>query len=328
MAPMFGALTKKNMSLLEYSKSYVPTYPELVEITQRHEKSHWHEGEVKLQQDVEQWKTGQITQDEKYFINSILRLFTQSDVAVGSDYYDNLIPVIRNNEARNMLGSFAGREGVHQRAYALLNDTLGFGEEFYSEFLDYAEMKEKIEFMLDMKNSSYKDIALSLAKQVLIEGVCLFASFAMLLNFSRTGKLIGMGDVNQWSIRDESIHVSGVSKLFQIFVQEHPRVVNDEFKRAIYDTNREVIRLEDAFIDLAFSKGGINGITNSDTKQYIRSVSDYRMQQLGFKAEYGVVNPFDWLDWLLSTNSIENFFETNTVNYSKGSMAGSYSNGY
>lgn len=316
------------MSLLEVSKTYAPQYGELVEITKTHEKMHWHEGEAKLQQDVEQWKTGVITDQEKYFVNSILRLFTQSDVAVGSDYYDNLIPVIRNNEARNMLGSFAGREGVHQRAYALLNDTLGFGEGFYSEFLEYAEMKDKLEFMLDMKNTSMKDIAKSLAKQVLVEGVCLFASFAMLLNFSRQGKLLGMGDVNQWSIRDESIHVSGLSVLFKIFIAEHPRVVTEEFKRDIYETARRCVILEDRFIDLAFLKGGINGITAEQTKQYIRSVSDYRMSQLGFKAEYGVDNPFDWLDWVVSPNTIENFFEANTTGYSKGSMSGSFSGGY
>jgi ribonucleotide reductase beta subunit family protein with ferritin-like domain len=316
------------LSLLETSKTYVPQYPELVEITKQHEEAHWHEGEAKLQQDVEQWKNGVITDKEKYFVNSILRLFTQSDVAVGSDYYDNLIPAIRNNEARNMLGSFAGREGVHQRAYALLNDTLGFGEGFYSEFLEYGEMKEKLEFMMDMKNSTVEELATSLAKQVLVEGVCLFASFAMLLNFTRQGKLMGMGDVNQWSIRDESIHVHGVSRLFRILTQEHPGVVTDAFKRSIYQTGRDCVRLEDGFIDLTFQLGGVEGIDAESTKRYIRSVADYRMQQIGFKPEYGVDNPFDWMDWVTSSSTIENFFENNTTGYSKNSMVGSYNGGY
>lgn len=316
------------MSLLETSKTYVPIYPEFVEITKQHEEAHWHEGEAKLQQDVEQWKTGYITDEEKQFVKSILLLFTQSDVAVGGDYYDNLIPVFRNNETRNMLGSFAGREGVHQRAYALLNDTLGFGESFYSEFLNYVEMKEKMEFMLDVKNHSMRDIAVSIAKQVLVEGVCLFASFAMLLNFSRHGKLLGMGDINQWSIRDESIHVLGLSKLFRQFLAEHPKIVNDGFKREIYECARTCVRLEDSFIDLVFGKCRLEGITAQDTKVYIRSVCDYRMEQLGFKRQFEVENPFGWLSWLTSNTMIENFFETNTVGYSKNSMTGSYAGGY
>lgn len=316
------------MGVLDPSVSYVPVYPQFVEIAQEHEMAHWHEGEAKLQQDVEQWKTGYITDKEKYFVNSILRLFTQSDVAVGSDYYDNLIPVIRNNEARNMLGSFAGREGVHQRAYALLNDTLGFGEGFYREFLEYGEMKDKLEFMLDVSNTTPSKIAESIAKQVLVEGVCLFASFAMLLNFQRQGKLMGMGDVNQWSIRDESIHVKGLAALFRQLVQEHPEVVDDAFKKNIYSTARECVRLEDRFIDLAFKMGGIEGIDGAGTKQYIRSVCDYRMAQIGFKAEYNVANPFDWLDWITSSSTVENFFEANTTGYSKNSMVGSYEGGY
>lgn len=316
------------MSLLQTSKSYVPIYPDFVQIAKEHEEAHWHEGDAKLQQDVEQWKTGVINDTEKYFICSILRLFTQSDVAVGSDYYDNLLPVVRNNEARNMLGSFAAREGVHQRAYALLSDTLGFGDSFFEEFLEYKEMADKFSFMLDMDNSSYSKLAESIAKQVLIEGVSLFASFAMLLNFSRTGKMLGMTDINLWSIRDESIHVRGLSLLFQTFLQEHPRIVTDSFKKTIYDTARTVVQLEDAFIEKAFSVGAIEGITEAEVKQYIRAVADYRMQQLGLKPEYNVENPFEWLDWLTSSSTVENFFETNTVSYSKNSMTGSYAGGY
>lgn len=316
------------MGLLETSLTYSPKYPQFVEITERHEKAHWGTWEVKLQQDVEDWKLGRVSDKEKKFISSILRLFTQSDLAVGSDYYDNLIPVFKNNEVRNMLGSFAGREGTHQRAYALLNDTLGFGEDFYQEFLNYKEMKEKIEFMLDMKNTSYRDIAVSLAKQVLCEGVCLFATFAMLLNLSRFGKLPGMTDVNNWSIRDESLHVEGLSLLFREFLKEHPRIVNDEFKKEIYETAREVIKLEDEFIELTFHLGNTEGIAKEEVKQYIRAVCDYRMQQLGFKPEYEVDNPFKWLDWVTSSNMVENFFETNTTAYSKDSMVGSYDDGY
>ena len=188
------------MSVLENSVSYVPIYPQAVEIVQKHERVHWGEWEVKLDSDMEDWRLDRLSKQEKTFISSVLRLFTQSDVAVASDYYDNLIPVIRNNEFRNMLGSFAAREGTHQRSYALLNDTLGKGSEFYLEFNKYAEMREKIEFMMQVKNDSPRNIALGIAKQVMAEGVMLFGIFALLLNLQRRGLLLGMGDVNQWSV--------------------------------------------------------------------------------------------------------------------------------
>jgi ribonucleoside-diphosphate reductase beta chain len=316
------------MSVLHQSKTYVPKYPQFVEITKKHEEAHWHEGEAKLQQDVEQWKTGAITDTEKYFISSILRLFTHSDFLVALDYYDNLIPVVRNNEARNMLGSFASREGIHQRAYALLNDTLGFSDTFYEEFLQYKEMAAKADFITDVSNKTEEDLALGIATQVLVEGVCLFASFAMLLNFSRHGKMLGMTDINLWSIRDESIHVEGLSTLFRTLVQENPTIVTNPFKKKIYQAARDVVALEDAFIDIAFKVGGIDGITSTEVKQYIRAVTDYRMQQLGLKPQFHEKNPFEWLDWLTSSSTVENFFETNTVSYSKNSMVGTYAAGY
>lgn len=321
------------MSLVEYSKTYLPKYAEFVEITKLHEEAHWHEGEAKLQQDVEQWKTGIITDDDKYFINSILRLFTQSDVAVAREYHEIFIPAFKNNETRNMLTSFAGREGVHQRAYALLSDTLGFGEKFYEEFLEYEEAKEKYEYMLQMSNKSYHDLGLSLVKQCLLEGVSLFAMFAMLLNFSRGGKMMGMSDINLWSIKDESIHVRGNSTLFRQFCEEHPRIITDAFKKEAYQMARDIVAMEDKAIDRAFmmkasSGEGENKITSDEVKQYVRSVCDYRMIQLGFKPQFNVENPFEWLNWVTSSNMIENFFETNSVSYSKNSMVGTYDEGY
>lgn len=316
------------MSLLEESKVYTPIYPEIVEITVEHEKIHWGEWEVKLQQDVEDWKLGRVSDSEKKYISSILRLFTQSDVAVGQDYYDNLIPVFKNTEVRNMLGSFAAREGVHQRAYALLNDTLGFGADFYSEFLKYKPMKQKLEFMLDMRNDSIENIGLSLGKQVLVEGVCLFSQFAQLLDFPRHGVLVGTGDVNQWSVKDESVHVKGLSWLFRQFLKENPQIVTNSFKADLYQTARDVVALEDEFNDLVFSTGSPRGMTSAELKQYTRCVTDYRMQQLGLKTQYDVENPFPWLDWITSSTIHENFFETNTAAYSKGSMVGSYAGAY
>ena len=316
------------MSLTQASQTYFPIYSEFVELTEKHEKAHWGTWEVSLKDDVMQWQTGQIPEKTKAFIKTILRIFTEGDRVVGADYYDHLIPVFKNNEVRNMLGSFAAREGTHQRAYALLNDTLGFGKDFYTEFLEYKEMKDKIEFMSDLKHDSHRNTALSIGKQCFIEGVSLFASFAMLLNFGRQGLLPGMTDVNLWSVKDESGHVEGNSLLFRKFLEEHPRIVNDEFKRELYQTARDCVELEDRFIDLTFDTGAVEGITREEVKQYIRAVADFRSVQLGLKPQYNVENPFPWLDWLVSSTGMENFFEVNTTNYSKGSMTGDYSDGY
>ncbi len=75
-------------SLLKFSETYKPFYyPWAVEITTRHEKVHWIEDELDLSEDVSDWKSGKVSAIEKEYITNILRLFTQSDVAVGQNYY-------------------------------------------------------------------------------------------------------------------------------------------------------------------------------------------------------------------------------------------------
>ena len=107
------------MSLFKVSKTYKPfQYPWAVELAKKHEEIHWIEDEAELSEDVQDWRT-KLTADEKEFITQVLRLFTQSDVQVGENYFEFLIPKFKNNEIRNMLSSFAAREAVHQTAYAL-----------------------------------------------------------------------------------------------------------------------------------------------------------------------------------------------------------------
>ena len=317
------------MSLLKFSTSYKPfLYPWAVELTKKHEEIHWIEDEAELSEDVQDWKT-KLTEEEKTFITHVLRLFTQSDVQVGENYHELLIPKFKNNEVRNMLGSFANREGVHQRAYALLNETLGLSDAEYHAFLDYSEMADKIDYMRKADTNSLRGLGLSLAKSVFNEGVALFASFVMLLNFQRFGKMKGMGKVVEWSIRDESIHVEGNSKLFKAFCKEHNRVVDDTFKKEIYEMSKDIVDLEDKFIDLAYSIGSIDGLEKSEVKEYIRYITDRRLLQLGMKPNFKVKdNPLPWLEWVLNGADHTNFFENRVTEYEVAGLEGSWEGAY
>ena len=311
------------MSLIEPSLTYKPfKYPWAVEYAVDHERLHWGEHEAKLQDDLTQWKT-KLTDQEINHITQILRLFTQSDVAVGTNYLEHYIPRFKNNEIRAMLSSFANREFVHQRSYALLNDTLGLPEEEFSAFADYEQMQEKLEFMANIDTSSYAGLAQAVARSAINEGMSLFSAFVMLINYTRFGKMRGMGEIVQWSIRDETMHAEGMTKLFRVFCEEHPRIVNDEFKEQIYGMVREAVALEDKVIDLAYEMGPIEGLTAEEVKEYIRYIADRRLIQLGLKGNYGVKeNPLEWLEPLISSTSHDNFFETVVTEYNADGLDG------
>jgi glutaredoxin 3 len=317
--------------LTEYSKTYKPfAYPWAMQYAEDHEKIHWGSWEAKLQEDVNQWKTDALSEKEREHITQILRIFTQSDVAVGGNYCDVFIKQFKNNEIRNMLLSFANREGTHQRSYALLNDTLGMPESEYSLFLQYKEMASKIDFMTTpqhLLDDEAQMLAYELARSVCNEGMSLFSAFVMLLNYQRQGKMKGMCEIVEWSIRDETLHVEGMTKLFHTYCLENPHVVTDELKSYIYSNYETAVALEDSLVDLVYSHSSeaISDLDSTQVKQYIRYIADRRLLQLGLKPIFKVKdNPLTWLDWIVSGDSFKNFFEGTVTDYNASGMIGDF----
>ena len=206
-----------------------------------------------------------------------------------------------------------------------MNDTLGLPESEFHAFLEYNEMADKLDFMANNNITSHTGLALALAQSVFNEGMSLFASFVMLLNFQRFGKMKGMGTIVEWSIRDETLHVQGNAKLFRTFCEEHPRIVNDELKSKIYQMARNAVKLEDKFIDLAYKENQVEGLSIDEVKEYIRHIADRRLLQLGLKAKFKAKdNPLPWLDWVLNGVSHDNFFEKRVTEYSVNGMEGEW----
>lgn len=310
--------------MLELSKTYKPfKYGWAMELAEKHELMFWTTKEIKLQDDIRQWKAGEITAIEKAHITQILRLFTQSDVVVGNSYCDVFVLKFKNNELRHLLLTIANRECTHARAYALLNDTLGFPDKEYSAFLEYAAMKEKIEFMQNYDTSTLSGLGKALAQTVCNEGLSLFSAFAMLLNYQRFGKMKGMCEVVEWSSKDETLHVEAMTRLFRQYCEEHPKIVNDVFKSSIYQMFTDAVNLEDQVIELAYQAGETEGLRKEEVKDYIRYLADRRLMGLGLKPIYKIEsNPISWLDWVLSGDTFANFFESVPTNYIIEGMSG------
>lgn len=310
--------------LLKESKTYKPfRYPWAMQIAEEHEKMHWGTWEAKLQEDVKQWKSNSLSPDAKKFITQILRIFTQSDVAVADNYVDQFLPIFKNNEIRNMLLSFANREGTHQRAYALLNDTLGLDESEYAYFLNHKPMLDKIHNMQSINPSDFVQTAYSLAQAVCNEGMSLFSAFVMLLHFQQQGKMKGMCEVVEWSIKDESLHVKAMTQLYQTYVKE----MNIKVEQAeIQNLFTQAVDLEDQLIDMIFGEAQVvESLVKIEVKTFIRYLADRRLMQLDCLPIYHIdKNPLPWLDWIVNGVSFKNFFEGVVTDYSASGMTGAW----
>ena len=317
-------MSNKKLKLTDSRVAYKPfSYPWAYDAFVASEQMHWIWTEVPLAEDVKDWET-KLSETEKDFLTKLFRFFTQSDCDVSGAYVRDYLPVFNAPEIRMMLSSFAAREAIHVAAYSHLIETLGLPETTYNEFMKYSEMVEKHEY-LNSYIGSDKDVATKIAVfSAFTEGMQLFSSFIMLLNFSRFGKMKGMGQIIAWSIADETLHTESMVKLFREYIKEDRDLWNDELKNKIYTIAEEMVNLEDQFIDLAFGVNVMEGLTKEDVKQYIRYIADRRLISLGMKGIFKVKkNPLSWVDGMLGV-SHTNFFENKVTDYSKGATTGTW----
>ena len=322
-------MTKKTEYKLTENRSFFKpfNYPWAYNAWLKHEQSHWLHTEVPMLEDVKDWKK-KLTIQEKHFLTQIFRFFTQGDIDVAGGYVKNYLPYFPQPEVRMMLMGFAAREALHIAAYSHLIETLGLPESTYNEFLEYAEMKEKHDYVTDI--SSKNGDAASTATHIAVfsaftEGMQLFSSFIMLLNFPRHGKMKGMGQIITWSIVDETQHCESMIKLFRTYIEENNEIWNDDLKSRIYTIAEKMVELEDKFIDLSFSIGAMEDLTAEDVKKYIRYIADRRLISLGLKGIFKVKkNPLPWVEEMINAPTHTNFFENRATDYAKGALSGNW----
>jgi len=318
------------MSLLDSKPVYKPFhYPWAYEAWMTQQRLHWLPEEVPLADDVKDWQK-KLTPGEKNLLTQIFRFFTQADVEVNNCYMKNYSRVFKPTEVQMMLSAFSNIETVHIAAYSHLLDTIGMPEDEYSAFLRYKEMKDKYDYMQQFGVDTKEDIAKTLAVfGAFTEGLQLFASFAILMNFPRWNKMKGMGQIVSWSVRDETLHTNSIIRLFHTFVEENPEVWNEQFQRDLYVACSTIVEHEDAFIDLAFEIEGVQGLTAQEVKDYIRWTADRRLLQLKLQPMYRIEkNPLPWLDAILNGVEHTNFFENRATEYSKASTQGNWEDAF
>ncbi len=149
-----------------------------------------------------------LSDSERNLLTQIFRFFTQSDVEVNDNYMERYSRVFKPTEIKMMLGGVL----QHRDQFTLPRmlcclETIGMPDSEFTAFLEYEEMAAKHDYMQQVYGRQPgRDCAVPLpCLAAFTEGLQLFASFAMLLNFPRQNKMKGMGQIVSWSVRDESL---------------------------------------------------------------------------------------------------------------------------
>lgn len=341
LIPLYASLNPQDLvnqgkiGLLDSTGIYnIDRYPWAYEYWRRQQQLHWLGEEVPLGDDVKCWQSEELTKAEHNLLTQIFRFFTQSDIEVGQNYLNRYMPIFQPLEVRMMMCAFSNVETIHVEAYALILKTLGMPKTEFEAFKGYQAMSEKADYMKSFGTKTCADVARTLAMfGAFTEGMALFASFAMLLNFPRFGKMKGMGQIVSWSVRDESLHCEAIIRLYHEWAHE-TGAVSKSVREDILDVAETMVSLEDKFTDLAFELGDIEGMRAEDIKKYIRYIADWRLTQLKLPTRYGffetkngekkqiLPHPLPWLTEILNGVEHANFFEQRATEYSKASTQG------
>lgn len=291
-------------------------------------QAHWLHTEVPMAQDVTDWKSN-LSETEKNIIGSILKGFAQTETVV-NDYWTNLVTSwFKKPEIIKMAVTFGAFETIHAEAYSLLNEELGLDN--FSEFLEDEATMAKIEALMDVRDShdgtpDWASRAKSLAIfSAFTEGVNLFSSFAVLLSFKLQNKLKGVGQIVEWSIRDESLHSEAGCWLFRQLLSENPDMNTPELRKEIEEAALLSLKLELGFIDKVYEMGDLEGCPKYDLVSFIKHRVNTKMGDLGYGP---IVNGIDeaaikrmkWFDSLSAGKQHTDFFANRVTNYSKGAQ--------
>ena len=319
------------MSILQERVVYKPfEYPAAHDYWLKQQQAHWLHTEVPMANDVTDWKSN-LKDHEKNVVGGILKGFAQTETVV-NDYWTGLVTKwFRKPEIIMMATTFGAFETIHAEAYSLLNEQLGLDN--FAEFLEDEATAAKIENLMEVRDGhdgqvDYHEAARSLAIfSAFTEGVNLFSSFAVLLSFKMRNKLKGVGQIVEWSVRDESLHSNAGCWLFRTLMEEHPELKTDKLIAEIREAAQAALELEFNFIDKIFEMGDLENLTKEELKNFIKHRVNTKMGDLGLKPlvpsediDQGALKTMLWFDAVIAGKQHTDFFANRVTNYSKGHM--------
>jgi ribonucleoside-diphosphate reductase beta chain len=316
-------------SIIEPRLIYKPfEYQEAADFWLKQQQAHWLHTEVPMMSDLTDWNSN-LNETEKNIIGSILKGFAQTETVV-NDYWSGLVTKwFRKPEIIMMATTFGAFETIHAEAYSLLNETLGLDN--FDEFLEDEATMAKIQNLMDARDSfngeiDWHEVAKSLAIfSAFTEGVNLFSSFAVLLSFKMRNKLKGVGQIVEWSIRDESLHSEAGCWLFRTLIQENPKLKTKELEAAINEAALLSLKLELDFINKVYELGDLEGCSKYDLEHFIKNRVNTKLGDLGYKSiisnvDMTAVERMKWFDHLSAGKQHTDFFANRVTNYSKGHL--------
>ncbi|MBX7231849.1 MAG: ribonucleotide-diphosphate reductase subunit beta [Bdellovibrionales bacterium] len=306
-------------------------YPVFYEMYKNAIKNTWTVDEVDFNSDIVDLNQ-KMTSAERFLINRLVAFFATGDSIVGNNLVLNLYKHINSPEARLYLSRQLYEEALHVQFYLTLLDTyipdLKEREKSFAAIHNIPSIQRKANFSFKWMDSIDQLNQLHTLEQKrrfllnlicfagTIEGLFFFAAFAYVYFLRSKGLLNGLATGTNWVFRDESCHIDFAFKVIEVALQEQPELFDDRMKDMVVAMFKDAIDCEMAFANDILDHG-VAGLSARDMRTYLEYITDRRLERLHMPHEFGVKNPFDFME-LQDTQELANFFERRVSAYQIG----------
>ena len=295
--------------------------------------NHWEPEDIAMQKDVEQWRSDEISDVERWIIKMGIGYFSAAEGIVGDNVQHVVRELVTAPELKLVLGRHAHEENIHADSLVYMISSLGLNpHECEAMFEDIPTISEKNAFVVNNSRAMRRDVDLTdvknqqdLAKNIFLfgqvmEGTQFYGLFGMILSLYRQNKFPGIGQMFSYTLRDESNHIEVFRNLLMDLVDENPQIWTEEFQQDLRATMAEGIRLEKEFIRDCLPVDAV-GLNAAEFEQYIDFIADRRLLSCGLSPlrEEAASNPFPWLAEMMDIKKEQNFFEGRVTEYQKSS---------
>ena len=266
---------------------------------------------------------------EKHLVSRLVAFFATGDSIVANNLVLNLYQHINAPEARMYLSRQLYEEALHVQFYLTLLDNylpdIAEREAAFAAIHNIPSIKAKAEFcfrwidsiqgleQVETREQRQQFLLNLICFASCIEGLFFFAAFAYVYFLRSKGLLNGLADGTNWVFRDESCHMNFAFEVVNTVRSEEPELFDDQLEADVRQMLREAIDCEFLFAEDVLGEG-VPGMSLADTRTYLEYVADLRLAQLGFTPQYGVKNPFSFME-LQDVQGLSNFFERTVSSY-------------
>ncbi len=308
------------------------TYPWAYDLYNQAVANTWFPNEIQLGEDLADF--ARMTDDERHALTYLMSYFNPNELLVNKALAFGVYPYVNAAECHLYLAKQMWEEANHCMAFEYVLETFPIDrEQAYESHVSVPSMAAKEEFevrYIRRMTEDTLDIATVEGKQdfvrnlvaynVILEGIWFYSGFMVALSFRQRNLLRNFGSLIDWIVRDESLHLKFGINLILTVLEENPEIATEEFAAEIRQMILDGVTMEEAY-NRDLLPTGILGLNAQVVNDYVRYLTDRRLEELGFEPEFHVQNPAKWMAAANDTYELVNFFEATNTSYEVNAQA-------